>query len=76
MKIICAMLLQIHSKRNDFCKLGYGVMAVTLDFGSKSPGSSPGSPTMKEKIRTIRNLTAINFIQSGTKTFWVRIPVF
>lgn len=56
-------------------------MVVTLDFGSKSPGSkspgsSPGSPTMKEKIRTIRNLTAIHFIQSGTKTFWVRIPVF
>lgn len=46
MKIICAMLLQIHSKRNDFCKLGYGVMVVTLDFGSKSPGSSPGSPTI------------------------------
>lgn len=26
------MLLQIHSKRNDFCKLGYGVMVVTLDL--------------------------------------------
>lgn len=35
-----------HSKRNDFCKLGYGVMVVTLDFGSESPGSSPGSPTI------------------------------
>lgn len=27
--------------------LGYGVMAVTQDFGSWSPGSSPGSPTVK-----------------------------
>lgn len=25
--------------------LGYGVMVVTSDFGSESPGSSPGSPT-------------------------------
>lgn len=25
--------------------LGYGVMAVTQDFDSWSPGSSPGSPT-------------------------------
>lgn len=26
-------------------KLGYGVMVVTSDFGSESPGSNPGSPT-------------------------------
>lgn len=33
-----------------FVLLGYGVMAVTSDFGSESPGSSPGSPTKRDNL--------------------------
>ena len=30
--------------------MGYGVMVVTSDFGSESPGSSPGSPTKRDNL--------------------------
>lgn len=33
-----------------FVLLGYSVMAVTSDFGSESPGSSPGSPTKRDNL--------------------------
>lgn len=33
-----------------FVLLGYSVMVVTSDFGSESPGSSPGSPTKRDNL--------------------------
>lgn len=46
--------------------LRYGVMASTLDFGSNSPGSSPGTSTNTDLVKGITSYTLM-FVDRSSK---------
>lgn len=53
----------------------YWAMVVTSDFGSESPGSSPGSPTKRDNLMKAWSNPYVDSSTLGVPYMWDGIPL-